>query len=232
MTGISVVPGEKAAATSTCLPIIHRQPHPEEHAAGVRLEGWATTMVYPTLRDGPAGLLRVRLGPYRQSMKARTGAAAAMSRPTVSVRGFLLRVRSGPYRQSMKVRTGAAAAMSGPTVSVRGFLLRVRLGPYRQSMKASAGAAAAMSGPTVSVRGFLLRVRWGPYRQSMKASTGAAAATSRPAVATLRFGSADLAVGDIGGSALGRAARGVAVAAATGGLDHDAVSGAKHGRDL
>src|SRR5258708_24779833 len=49
--------------------VTHKQPHPEEHrpsdALGVnsamRLEGWATTIVYPTLRDGPAGLLRVRL---------------------------------------------------------------------------------------------------------------------------------------------------------------------------
>src|SRR5207302_767944 len=41
---------------------IHEQPHPEEHRVAMRLEGWATTTVYPTLRDGPAGLLRMRLG--------------------------------------------------------------------------------------------------------------------------------------------------------------------------
>ena len=35
--------------------------HPEEPRGARRLEGWATTIVYPTLRDGPAGLLRVRL---------------------------------------------------------------------------------------------------------------------------------------------------------------------------
>src|SRR6266851_6642134 len=60
--------------------LCHRQPHPEEprpsDALGVnsarRLEGWPTTIMYPTLRDGPAGLLRVRLGPYQHSMKAST----------------------------------------------------------------------------------------------------------------------------------------------------------------
>jgi hypothetical protein len=31
--------------------LICKQPHPEEHAEGVRLEGWATTTLYPTLRD-------------------------------------------------------------------------------------------------------------------------------------------------------------------------------------
>src|SRR5260370_7108477 len=50
----------------------HKQPHPEEHRVAMRLEGWATTLVYPTLRDGPAGLLRVRLVPYQHSMKAST----------------------------------------------------------------------------------------------------------------------------------------------------------------
>src|SRR5258708_11046894 len=49
--------------------LIHKQPHPEEHRVAMRLEGWATTTVYPTLRDGPAGLLRVRLGLYQHSMK-------------------------------------------------------------------------------------------------------------------------------------------------------------------
>src|SRR5688572_15751573 len=43
----------------------------------MRLEGWATTMPYPTLRDGPAGLLRVRSGPYQQSMKAGTSSCTA-----------------------------------------------------------------------------------------------------------------------------------------------------------
>src|SRR5260370_38433449 len=60
--------------------VTHKQPHPEEHrpsdALGVnsamRLEGWATTIVYPTLRDGPAGLLRVRLVPYQHSTKPST----------------------------------------------------------------------------------------------------------------------------------------------------------------
>src|SRR5258708_3440206 len=57
--------------------LIHRQPHPEEPRAARRLEGWATTRVYPTLRDGPAGLLRVRLGPYQQSMKVGTSVGCA-----------------------------------------------------------------------------------------------------------------------------------------------------------
>src|SRR5258708_33382552 len=60
--------------------LCHRQPHPEEprpsDALGVnsarRLEGWATTVMYPTLRDGPSGLLRVRLGLYQHSMRAST----------------------------------------------------------------------------------------------------------------------------------------------------------------
>ena len=50
--------------------MIHGRPHPEEprpsDTLGVnstrRLEGWATTRAYPTLRDGPTGLLRVKSG--------------------------------------------------------------------------------------------------------------------------------------------------------------------------
>jgi len=38
----------------------------------MRLEGWATTTVYPTLRDGPAGFLRVRLGLYQHVYEAST----------------------------------------------------------------------------------------------------------------------------------------------------------------
>src|SRR5260370_12299686 len=68
--------------------LCHRQPHPEEprpsDALGVnsarRLEGWPTTIMYPTLRDGPAGLLRVRLGAYRHSMKAGTSTPPLSSR--------------------------------------------------------------------------------------------------------------------------------------------------------
>src|SRR6266851_10074425 len=52
----------------------YRRPHPEEHRLAMRLEGWTTTTVYPTLRDGPAGLLRVRLGLYQHSMKGVLGA--------------------------------------------------------------------------------------------------------------------------------------------------------------
>ena len=63
----------------------HRQPHPEEPRAARRLEGWATTIVYPTSgrrllrpnRDGLAGLLRVRLGTYQHSTKAGTRSARA-----------------------------------------------------------------------------------------------------------------------------------------------------------
>src|SRR5271169_2159512 len=36
-------------------------PHPEEHRAAMRLEGWQPALSLPTLRDGPTGLLRVRL---------------------------------------------------------------------------------------------------------------------------------------------------------------------------
>src|SRR5207249_3102486 len=50
-------------------------PHPEEPRRARRLEGWATSIVFPTLRDGPAGLLRVRLGPYQRPMKAGTSEA-------------------------------------------------------------------------------------------------------------------------------------------------------------
>src|SRR5258708_14651832 len=43
-----------------------------------RLEAWAAdTLLLPTLRDGPAGLLRVRSCPYQQSMKAGTRSATA-----------------------------------------------------------------------------------------------------------------------------------------------------------
>src|SRR5882672_7301706 len=43
-----------------------------------RLEAWAAdTLLLPTLRDGPPGLLRVRSCPYQQSMKAGTRSAAA-----------------------------------------------------------------------------------------------------------------------------------------------------------
>jgi hypothetical protein len=35
--------------------------------------------VYPTLRDGPAGLLRVRLGPYQHLMKTRTAIGAILN---------------------------------------------------------------------------------------------------------------------------------------------------------
>src|SRR5206468_8642269 len=59
---------------------IHRQLHPEEPRRARRLEGWATSIVFPTLRDGPAGLLRVRLGPYQRPMKAGTRIGAIMRR--------------------------------------------------------------------------------------------------------------------------------------------------------
>ena len=50
-----------------------QKPHPEEDRAAMRLEGWATTRQVPTLRDGPAGLLRVRLGRYLKSINISTG---------------------------------------------------------------------------------------------------------------------------------------------------------------
>src|SRR6266851_9198690 len=58
----------------------YRRPHPEEHRLAMRLEGWATTTVYPTLRDVPAGLLRVRLGLYQHSMKGGTSSRHGTSR--------------------------------------------------------------------------------------------------------------------------------------------------------
>src|SRR5579862_5031619 len=66
--------------------LTHRQqPHPEEPRGARRLEGWATTLVYPTLRDGPAGLLRVRWGAYRHSTKARTTHFAELSHMAIPV---------------------------------------------------------------------------------------------------------------------------------------------------
>jgi len=55
----------KRAFSKTSKTPVNKQPHPEEPRVAQRLEGWATTTVYPTLRDGPAGLLRVRLAYQR-----------------------------------------------------------------------------------------------------------------------------------------------------------------------
>src|SRR5260370_558463 len=52
----------------------HKQPHPEEHRVAMRLEGWATMTVYPTLRAGPPGLLRGRVGLNQRAVKAGTRA--------------------------------------------------------------------------------------------------------------------------------------------------------------
>ena len=54
---------------------LHGQPHPEEPRVARRLEGWATTTVWPTLRDAPGAhvsarkraLLRVRSRAYQHS---------------------------------------------------------------------------------------------------------------------------------------------------------------------
>src|SRR5205807_3425998 len=67
------------SSTSFHRALFHKQPHPEEHREAMRLEGWATTTVYPTLRDGPAGLLRVRLGLHPASARARKVRQLAVS---------------------------------------------------------------------------------------------------------------------------------------------------------
>jgi len=46
-----------------------KPPHPEEHAEGVRLEGWATLAMYPTLRDAT-----LRVAPQGEVVRWKRGA--------------------------------------------------------------------------------------------------------------------------------------------------------------
>src|SRR3981081_2312980 len=58
-------------------------PHPEEHRAAMRLEGWKPALPLPTPRAGPTGLLRVRLMRRKRNTSSTQFAHSSLMLPVI-----------------------------------------------------------------------------------------------------------------------------------------------------
>src|SRR6266550_6492262 len=126
------------------LVLIHRRPHPEEHRAAMRLEGWATRMLWPTLRD--AVLRTAPQGEVRAvaAVQANDGHGAIK----VALKSLTL-VRVGPVtRLSPSISKKPCPSLSSSIALGSRLFLSARLS--ESGAKTAPAMSSAPSTPSVS----------------------------------------------------------------------------------